>query len=198
MRVAVERGTGIVEDFLVSLFSGVGGGEDERHGGRELDAVFGFLSEGAVAVVGINLVEDADGPVVGGDVAVLRVDIAGDIVLSPQMERRSVCGIGLHVFVGADADTGDALALGTCGRSWSGLVVVVHNVDGHAFTSVTAVATEVVDDIVAHVHAFVELCRGARAETWCARRVVSDEVVVERSAGAAPVATVTMGSLGVS
>ena len=114
------------------------------------------------------------------------------------MKGGRVYRIRVYILVGAYADAGNALAFFVGRTSGPGFVVVVDNVHFHAFATVASVSSEVVYHVVAHVHAFVKLCGGTRTETWRTACVMCNEIVVERSARSAPVASVAMVAFGVT
>ena len=102
---------------------------------------------------------------------------------------------GGDILVGTDTNACDALAFVSGRRARSRLVVVVDNVHLHTLSTIAAIAAEVVDDIVAIVHTFVELSGGSRTEARCARGVMGYQIVVERCSAATPVAAVSVCAL---
>ena len=106
----------------------------------------------------------------------------------------------LGIFRGSDAYLGNAFLHLRAGIqcTWSGLIVVVDDVDVHTFTTIAALTSPVVDDVVAHVHTFVSLSTRTRTETGRTALIVGYQVVVVRSTAAAPVAAITVGTLRVS
>ena len=197
-RIATERGTCIVQHSLVSQCSGVRGCHDVWDGCMEADGVLRGLRISAIAVAGNNLIIDAVCPVVVGHIRILAVDISLHEVFSPQVQRGCISGIFFNVLVVADSYTGYTLSLlvGRCARTR--LVVVVDDIHFHALSAIAAIATKIIDDIVAHVHALVELRGETRAQAWCARRMVYEQVVMERGTTTAPVAAIAMRTLRVS
>ncbi len=202
--VTVEGSTHIAQHTLVGLLSSMRGDSlvFDRH--IHLHGVLGGLGIGVVNRTVIDLVIHAVSPVVLRHIAVLAVDISIHVILSPHVPHQipliRVGGVVVRVLrctnthcCNAALDGGVALL---CGRTY--LVVVVHHVHIHAFTSVATIASPIVDDIVAEVHAFVGLCAWTRTETRCARFVVRNEVVMIGSARTAPVASIAVCSLGVS
>ena len=71
------------------------------------------------------------------------------------MQGRCIVRVGGYIRVGANTDAGNTFPFIVCGRTWSWLIVVVHNVDIHTLTSIAAVATEIIDDVIAHIHSLV-------------------------------------------
>ena len=198
--VAVERGPGIGEHLLVGLLGGVGGGHHEVDGLAQAYRVFHFFIVEPVVVRGIDLVVDAILPVVVGHGVVFGVHVAFYEILAPYVQGRGVVGIRGDVRLGADAQARDALLLrgAYLSGAGTGLVVVVHDVHVHGLTAVAAVATVVVEHVVAHVHALVELGGVARTKARHAALVVGHQVVVEGGAAATPVAAVAMAAFRVA
>ena len=184
----MERSTHITQHALVGLFGSVGGDNlvFDRH--INLHGVLGSLRVGVVNRTVVDLVIHAVGPVVLRHIAVLAVDIAIHIILSPHVPHHipliRVACVVMRVVGSADAHTSNATLDGSItlfgGRSH--LIIVVHHVHVHTFSSIATIARPVVDDIVAEVHALISLCAWTRTEAWCAGLVVSNEVVVIRSA----------------
>ena len=83
--VAVQRGTSILQHLLVGLLGGMCRGGKECNGLLQAYGVLGDRRIGAVVAVGINLVVDAVGPVVVGDLVVLAVHVAVDKILAPDV-----------------------------------------------------------------------------------------------------------------
>ena len=95
--VTVEGGSGVAQNFLVSVLSTVGGGQDIVNGSRQADGVFDSIIIETVVARGVDLVVHAPGPVVTGHVAVFGVDIAVDIVFPPNVKGRGIVGIALNI-----------------------------------------------------------------------------------------------------
>ena len=68
----------------------------------------------------------------------------------------------------------------------------------HGLTAVAAVAAPVVEHVVPHVHALVQLGGVTRTQTGHAALMVNHQAVVIRRAAASPVAAVAVGTLGVA
>ena len=176
----------------------------------ESHVLFHLVSKGIIdAGIVADLVVDAVCPVVGCHVVILAVVVAIDIESSPFVPhdipfvsaRCAVFGIGCGSYADFGNTLTDEVALETadfrhCCRTW--LVVVVHHVHVHAFSTVAPFASPVVDDIVAHVHVFMLLCTRTRTQAWGSAFVVGNEVVVVRGFVTTPVAAVAVGSLAVS
>ena len=148
----------------------------------DADSVFGDSGVRAVVTVGIYLVVNAIRPVIVRHLVVFAVHIAVDIVFAPDVPHDvplvGTVGVVLGIVAGADVDRGNAHAFSARWRAGARLVVVVHDVHLHTLTAIAAVARPVVDDVVAHVHAFVGLCAGTRAEAWRTGYVVGYQVVM--------------------
>ena len=203
--ISVEACTGILQHFLVGLFSGV-----SRHGHivdglRNPDGVLGDGGEGTVVTRSINLLIDSHVPLVSirsTQFRIIGIHVARYIIFSPDVPG-GIVGIprAINVFaIVSCADTGssNAVLIVLAFGGSSGLVVVVHDVHFHGFAAVATIAAIVIDDIVAHVHAFIELCGRSRAKSWGTAVVVSQQVVMVAGTGTAPVATVAVRQFGMS
>ena len=104
----------------------------------------------------------------------------------------------LGVFRRTDVDAGNAHTLSSCGSAGAGLVVVVDDVDIHALAAIAAIATPVVDDVVAQIHALVSLGAGTRTQTGCTAGVMNHEVVMIGCSAPTPVAAIAVTALGVA
>ena len=196
----MQGGSGIGEHFLVGLLGGVGSGDYIVDRLTKAYGVFHFFIVESVVAGGINLVVDAILPVVVGHGVVLGVHVALDEILAPYVQGGGVVGIRGDVRLGADSQACDALLLGGAYLRGAGtrLVVVVHDVHVHGLAAVAAVATVVVEHVVAHVHALVELGGVARTQTRHTALVVGHQVVVERGTAATPVAAIAMAAFRVT
>ena len=83
-------------------------------------------------------------------------------------------------------------------RCSSWLIIVVHDVHIHSFTAIAAVAAPVVYHVVTHIHPFVSLGSGTRTQSWSSRIVVGKQVMMIRRTASTPVATIAMGTFGMS
>ena len=137
------------------------GGIDKGDWLTEPHGVFRRGCEGVVVVGRVDLGVNPISPVVVAYVGIFGIFVALDKEFSPNMQGGRVGGVVLAIFVGADTNGGDTLPLVIGWRTGTGLVVVVDDVHIHGFTAITAVASEIVDDIVAIVHPLVKLCGGA-------------------------------------
>ena len=177
-------------------------GVDEVERFRQLYSVFRLVGVCAVVTVCVNLVIYAVSPVIVCHVAVLRIHVTFHEEVSPLVPHR-IPAVPVAVRIGAVFSRAYAYASqSVCHRlvrsSWSWLVVVVYDIHVHALAAVAAIARPVVEYVVTHIHVLILLSSLAWTKSWHTADVVSHKVMMERSVVAAPVATISVGTLGMT
>ena len=159
-----------------------------------------FFRESVVAGSCIDLFVNSFRPVIFGHFRTAFDYIAIYIKCSPYMLHRfphigSTISSGT-IFSGTHPDCRYTIAYRAILRSGrSRLIIVVHDIHMHGFSTVATVSRPIIEDVVAHIHVFALLRKRTRAKAWHTTFVMRQQIMMERSFRPSPNGTVPVSAL---
>ena len=153
--------------------------------------LFHFLCECIVTRSIIDLPVKTFGPVILGYFLISFDDIAVYIEFPPYVFHWFP-GIGSAVCIHAillyaysyGGNTVADRAVFRCSRSW--FIIIVHNIDTHAFSAIATVSGPVVEYVIPHIHVFAFLSKWTRSQTGYTTFVMCQQIMMKRSFCSSP------------
>ena len=159
--------------------------------------LFHFLCECIVTRSIIDLPVNTFGPVILGYFLISFDDIAVYIKFPPYVFHWFP-GIGSAVCIHAillyaysyGGNTVADRAVFRCSRSW--FIIIVHNIDTHAFSAIATVSGPVVEYVIPHIHVFAFLSKWTRPQTGYTTFVMCQQIMMKRSFCSSPDRSISM------
>ena len=131
---------------------------------------------------------DTYSPIVLGHGRIIRVHVSVNEILSPN-----------HVttisFLGGNSQSRNTRSISstlTLHRSRTWLIITIHDVGFHSFSTIATISCPVVIHIVAQVGGVLLYIHRTVCQSWCTRIMVCQEIVVIGSSLSTPVSTISM------
>jgi len=165
--------------------------------------LFHFLCECIVTRSIIDLPVNSFGPVILGYFLISFDDIAVYIEFPPYVFHRFP-SIGSAVCIRAillcaysyGGNTVADRAVFRCSRSR--FIIIVHNIDIHAFSTIATVSGPVVEHVIPHIHVFAFLSKRTGPQTGYTALVVCQQIMMKRSFCPSPDGSISMFTFGMT